>query len=73
MQVQSAAGGHCDVGSATSFGTRGSQVQILPLRPAFPTLPNLTATDIATDCAGGYPVTVSRYPLAGDRTLPHTA
>src|SRR6516225_22660 len=48
--------------SATSFATRGSQVQILPLRPAFPTtqqrlvvfvsLPStVRATVMATDCA----------------------
>jgi hypothetical protein len=34
------------------FGTRGSQVQILPLRPSIWTLPSPYPTDTATDIAG---------------------
>ena len=32
-----------------SFGTRGSQVQILPLRPAFPTEDPLTGNDMGDE------------------------
>src|SRR5262249_46860923 len=35
--------------SATSFGTRGSQVQILPLRPAFFTIEAVTGNDMGDE------------------------
>jgi hypothetical protein len=38
-----------EAGRITSFGTRGSQVQILPLRPAFPTEDLLTGNDMGDE------------------------
>ena len=51
-----------------SFGTKGSQVQILPLRPEFLNFPRFTANDPANEWFGmwrrGHPLAITAEPVA---------
>jgi hypothetical protein len=63
--------GDCPTGDAapTSFGTRGSQVQILPLRPAFLALESVTGNDMGNEtlapCSPAQPDAPYAPALAG--------
>ena len=49
--------------SATSFGTRGSQVQILPLRPAFLTREVVTGNDMGDETVAQHLLCFFNTPL----------